>query len=123
MEIEIQNCNSIDNAKIVLQEGKLNIKYGINGTGKTSIAKAINYAVEDNKTGSEQLKVLTPFKHLNNSEVIPKVDGVESINNIMIFNEEYVENFVFDKTDLLKNSFEILIKNPHCQVNCNFSPQ
>lgn len=111
MEIEIQNCNSIDNAKIVLQEGKLNIKYGINGTGKTSIAKAINYAVEDNKTGSEQLKVLTPFKHLNNSEVIPKVDGVESINNIMIFNEEYVENFVFDKTDLLKNSFEILIKN------------
>lgn len=92
MEIEIQNCNSIDNAKIFIQESKLNIKYGINGTGKTSIAKAINYAIEDKKNGSEKLKLLTQFKNLENNDFKPKVHGIDSINSIMVFNEDYINS-------------------------------
>ena len=39
--VEVKNCNSILKGNIKVKEGKLNIKYGINGTGKTTIAKAI----------------------------------------------------------------------------------
>lgn len=39
--IEVKNCNSILSGNISIEEGKLNIKYGINGTGKTTIAKAV----------------------------------------------------------------------------------
>lgn len=39
--VEIKNCNNILNGNINVEKDKLNIKYGINGTGKTTIAKAI----------------------------------------------------------------------------------
>jgi ABC-type Mn2+/Zn2+ transport system ATPase subunit len=40
-EITIENCNSIDTAKIAMKKGSLNIKFGPNGLGKSTIAKAI----------------------------------------------------------------------------------
>ena len=39
--IEIKNCNCIKEANIKIEEGTLNIKYGSNGTGKSTISKAI----------------------------------------------------------------------------------
>lgn len=36
-EITIENCNSIDKAKIEIKRGVLNIKYGPNGLGKSTI--------------------------------------------------------------------------------------
>ena len=41
MNIEIRNCNNIDSAAISIAEGKLNIKFAPNGTGKSTIARAI----------------------------------------------------------------------------------
>ncbi len=41
LEVTIKNCNSIDIADILVTEGCLNIKYGPNGIGKSTIAKAI----------------------------------------------------------------------------------
>lgn len=39
--IRILNCNCINEAEIEIEEGSLNIKYGPNGTGKSTISKAI----------------------------------------------------------------------------------
>jgi hypothetical protein len=39
MDIQISNCNNIDNGTIRLIEGRLNIKYAINGTGKSTCFK------------------------------------------------------------------------------------
>ena len=58
MEVIIKNCNSIDNASISILPNQLNIKYGINGTGKSSIAKAVELTVKN-----EDLSALIPFKH------------------------------------------------------------
>ena len=41
MEINIKNCNNIKEASISVEKNSLNIKYGMNGTGKSTIAKAI----------------------------------------------------------------------------------
>ena len=41
MDIVIKNCNNIVNGTIKIVKGCLNVKYGINGTGKSTIAKAI----------------------------------------------------------------------------------
>jgi hypothetical protein len=43
MNIVIKNCNNIVNGEISLKENLLNIKYAINGTGKSSISKSILY--------------------------------------------------------------------------------
>ena len=105
MKININNCNNIEAGEIEIFENKLNLKYAINGTGKTSIAKAIEYSIN-----GIDLNILKPFKFKNNVEIKPSVLGLESLKSIKIFNEEYVNKFVFLENELIKNSFEIFIK-------------
>ncbi len=108
INIQIENCNNIDNGNIVLKENKLNIKYGINGTGKSTIAKAIK-----NHNAEEKLKQLTPFKSNSENILIPKVILSSHKNNVLIFNEEYINQFVYKEDELISNSFEIFIKTPN----------
>ena len=108
MDIVIKNCNNIDYGRINIERNALNIKYAINGTGKSTIAKAIACQVQD----QNKLSTLLPLKHYkekNGHE--PSVDLSEPINSIKIFNEDYVRNFVFIEDDVIKNSFEVFIKD------------
>ncbi|MCB2188517.1 MAG: AAA family ATPase [Deltaproteobacteria bacterium] len=108
MDIEIKNCNNIDSAKITIDERKLNIKYAPNGTGKSTIAKAI---VRGTAEGSN-LKELLPFKlrNSNPNNLIPEISGVDSVRNSMCFNEDYVSQFVFKPAELLRDSFDVFIR-------------
>lgn len=109
MNIEIKSCNNIDSAKITLDENKLNIKFAPNGTGKSTIAKAVLLGA---KGDQDLLKELMPFKlRKNNPESKqPEVIGADALQNIMCFNEEYVSQFVFKPDELLSNSFDIFIR-------------
>ena len=44
--ITIRNCNNIRTADISLAECTLNIKFGYNGTGKSTISEAIRLKME-----------------------------------------------------------------------------
>ena len=59
LHITISDCNSIATGNISLQPGSLNIKYGPNGIGKSTIARALTLRTE----GEERLEELTPFKY------------------------------------------------------------
>ncbi len=109
MNIEIKNCNNIDSANINLSENKLNIKFALNGTGKSTIARAIIIGTDE---GSD-LNELLPFKlrDSNQEGIKPEITGVDSLQNVMCFNEEYVSQFVFKQDELLSNSFDIFIRN------------
>lgn len=109
MNIEIKYCNNIDLARITLSENKLNIKFAPNGTGKSTIAKAIIHGTAED---SSLLAELIPFKlrDSNPENKQPEIVGVESIKNVMCFNEEYVSQFVFKRDELLSNSFDIFIR-------------
>ncbi|CAA6677374.1 MULTISPECIES: AAA family ATPase [unclassified Lentimonas] len=109
MNIEIKNCNNIDLGVIGIQPKKLNIKLGINGTGKSTIARSLTLSVDE-----EDLSSLKPFKHENDKtdEYTPAVSGLDEIGSVKVFNEEYVTQFVFKPEELVENSFEIFIKTP-----------
>ena len=112
MNIELKKCNSIENGQIRLVDKSLNIKYGINGTGKSTISKAIEYYVIDKNNSSNELLKLKPFKYRDTpSENNPEVTGLDSIENVAIFNEDYINQYVFQPNEVLKNSFDILINN------------
>lgn len=104
--ITIKNCNSIGEAVISLRPGSLNIKYGPNGLGKSTIARALSLRAE----ADGNLEELTPFKHRASDEGLrPQVDGAELIGTVLTFNDNYVSQFVFQRDEVLKNSFEIFI--------------
>ncbi|MES2826758.1 MAG: AAA family ATPase [Bacteroidota bacterium] len=112
MEFLIKNCNNIDESKIVLTKNILNIRYGINGTGKSTIAKAIKFGAED----QSQLVQLTPFKLIDTDTIlIPEVTCPDEINTVLIFNEEYLNQFLYKEDELIANSYEIFIKTVEYQ--------
>jgi ABC-type multidrug transport system ATPase subunit len=109
MEVLVKNCNSIDNAGVHIEEATLNIKFGVNGTGKSTISSAIQFKCSD----VARLVELTPFKFQENNpdNIVPEVSGIESIDSVAVFNESYIDQFVFKQDELISNSFEIFVKN------------
>ncbi|MEL7506222.1 MAG: AAA family ATPase [Cyanobacteria bacterium J06554_1] len=110
MELEISHCNNLDFAKVILHENKLNIKFAPNGTGKSTLAKAIQYSLGDSNIS---LSELIPFKlrESNPDNVSPTVIGIDSITGVMCFNEDYVSQITFQPDELVSNSFDIFIRN------------
>ncbi|MFA5939487.1 MAG: AAA family ATPase [Sinimarinibacterium sp.] len=109
MNVEVIHCNSIDTAKVSIEPGRLNIKYGPNGTGKSTIAKAIELAVR-----GADLAHLLPFKHRGKDAATtpqPEVKGLQDVKSVFVFNEDYVNQFVFQQDEVVKNSFDIFIKS------------
>ena len=109
MDINIRNCNNLKSAKISIEPGKLNIRFAPNGTGKTTISKAIHIA---STTGNDGLAELLPFglREANPDKLKPEVDGIEQLSRTMYFNDEYVNKFTFQPDELVSNSFDIFIR-------------
>lgn len=106
--ITIKNCNSIVEANITIKRNSLNVKHGANGVGKSTIAKALLA----NATG-QGLQDLLPFKHRQVEDLAPQtILGADGINKVLVFNEDYVSQFVFQEDEVVKNSFEIFINTP-----------
>ena len=101
--VEIKNCNNILNGNINVEKDKLNIKYGINGTGKTTIAKAIESA-----NNSEKLQELKSYFSENPASVTMN----PQFEKVLVFNEAFVEQVVFKEDEVIENSFEVFLKTP-----------
>lgn len=106
LEVVIRDCNSISEAAITLRPRALNIKYGPNGLGKSTIARALTYRTES----TERLTELTPFRHLGaKPAIVPTVKGADEIKSVLTFDDEYLSKFVFRQNEVVENSFEIFI--------------
>lgn len=133
MKVILKNCNSIDYGEVKLLENHLNMKYAINGTGKSTISKAIQGLVLD------KLDELTPFKHYGEKaknlmleehkpavEIYNDGQGAEGftranspIQSVRVFDEHYVEQYTLVGDDVVPNSFEIYVKTPDYEQKLN----
>ena len=117
MRLKISKCNNIDNGEFEIVEGRLNIKYAINGTGKSTISKTIEAFVTNDQ---EKKHSLLPFKYYTNGEEnSPKLEGYDQFTKVAIFNEKYIEDYVYQSDELIKNSFEIFVKSPDYDKHLN----
>lgn len=104
--VKIRNCNCINEADISIKEGALNIKYGANGTGKSTISKAIAAKAKEDEDALNELK---PF----NSEEFPEVSGLNN-KNIKVFDEDYVNSYLFKEDSFLGNSYQVFLRSEEC---------
>ena len=110
MDLHFNNCGSCESATLTLNPGALNIKYGSNGVGKSTMAKALKLQIR-----GESLLDLLPFKERSkpvDKQAQPSVSGCEKLKTLMVFDEAYVEQFVFAPDELVQNSFEIFVRTP-----------
>ncbi|MFC1914938.1 AAA family ATPase [Chloroflexota bacterium] len=103
INIEVCNCNNINAANVQLQKNHLNIRYAMNGIGKSTIALAIEHSIK-----GEPLSSLKTF----GSSVAPTCNITGECNNVLVFNEQYVKNFVLQESEAIPNSFDVFIKTP-----------
>ena len=106
MKIEFNNLGIIDCGIMNVAENTINIKYGINGAGKSTISKGI-----DRYINKDDLNDLKKF----GSDVMPDIKIDNNIDNVIIFNQDYVNKYLFHE-DLLNNSFEILINTEEYRI-------
>lgn len=99
--VKLACCNNIDCATIALKPNATTVLHGMNGSGKSSVAKAIQlYNGDDGQT----LEVLKPYA----SESLPSVEGLPSDSNILVFNEDYVDSTLFKgDMELIENGYKI----------------
>ena len=111
MLVKLEKCNNIEIGSVELMEHTLNLKYAVNGSGKTTVARAILASIRE-RLGTEPnaLSTLTPFKHRKDSSGKPVVTGTEAIMSVLVFDENYMNEFVFQANELLKGSFDIFIR-------------
>ena len=98
MDINIKNCNNIKTAAINVEKNSLNIKYGMNGTGKSTIAKAI-----------EKRDDLTELRTFG-SELKPEIIISENISKVEVFNNDFINRIIFNGSQVIDNGFEVFVK-------------
>jgi len=101
--IKILNCNNITSGEIDICTDKLNILFGRNGTGKSTIARAISLASQ-----GKSLSELAPYGSVSEDN-LPNIVGVGS-GSIAIFDANYVSQYVYQNGTLIKDAFEVLIR-------------
>lgn len=108
-KLEIFNCNNIAEAKISITENALNIKFGCNGTGKSTISEAIRLKVEGNS-----LDVLKPFTDEENDDATPVVNDI-TFTKVKVFNEEYIKKYLFKPEGIFADSYSVLLQSKECE--------
>jgi ABC-type Mn2+/Zn2+ transport system ATPase subunit len=111
--IEIKNCNCIKEANVTIEEGTLNIKYGSNGTGKSTISRAIYL-----KTHGSDSEFQTLLPYWADESQKPEVNGIP-FNKVRVFDESYVNSYLFKEKSFLENSFRVFLKSEECDKLAN----
>lgn len=113
MGIVIKNCNCIKEADIEIIEGTLNIKYGINGTGKSTISEAIFAKGSGNEN---RLQNLLPYgANIANPDEIPSVENLQ-FSKIRVFDENYVNSYLLKGDEFFDDSFQVFLKSAECDA-------
>ncbi len=102
--IKIENVQSVKKAEIVIEEKSINIKYGYNGLGKSSIGKAIDFSI--NKL-NEEIDKLAPFNGGN-----PAISISSTFNSCMSFNRDYISKWLFQgDNNVINESYSIFFND------------
>lgn len=111
VNLVIENCNCISHAEVSIEPHCLNIKYGMNGTGKTTICKAISLKAQDEQS---LINNLLPYGvKKEESDKLPKVTNL-SFQNIKVFNDSYVNKKVLAKENFFENPYMIFLNTGEC---------
>ncbi|MEZ5306189.1 MAG: AAA family ATPase [Pyrinomonadaceae bacterium] len=102
ISINITNSNNIKSASLSIRKDHLNLRYAMNGTGKTTIARSITLAISKGDMG-----VLKSF----GGDSAPTCDVSPEQATVEVFDEDFVNNVVFQDSDAIRNAFEVFIKS------------
>lgn len=84
--------------------------YGKNGTGKTTLGKALDYAYEQMDAKKQ---ALSSYRYLETGDSAdePRATCAPRIKRLLVFNDEWVNAHCFDKSTVHQNAFELYVRD------------
>ena len=115
--VSFKNCRNvaeIDGGKLTLHYNRLNVLFGSNGTGKTTVSKVLDYWSDPSST--EKLDALKSFKYLQMQDPADAPNVITlgtKARQVLIFNSEWVDNHCFrDDGNLQVGAYELYVSSP-----------
>lgn len=106
MDISIAHCNNIASLNLSLRSHELTVLFGPNGAGKSTVARAI--AAQAGIRAGE-LKGMVPY----GSADTPSVAGLPAGCQLMVFDEDYVDETLFQDDDhLIADGYHVFVETP-----------
>ncbi len=111
--ISLRNCRNIvetETDSICIENNSLNVFYGKNGTGKTSLISALRYLAKNDNTPLSALESFD-FKRTGDQSLAPEVKCSRQIKEILVFDERWIADHCFKKSSIHENAFELYVRN------------
>lgn len=111
--IEINNCrniNSVNGGSIKIARNCLNVFYGKNGTGKTTLCRVIKNIAGDE---SHPLSSLESFSYQESSDpaLRPVVSSKGRIKELLVFDDAWIQDHCFAVSTIQKDAFELYVRD------------
>lgn len=107
MRYSFENIGNLDKASFTVESGKVNLKYGFNGIGKTTLVKAIKYVFGDDQVKLSLNNVLLSYR--TGKEPVFPFSLKNDFSDLLIFDKSYFDK-LFKQTDFLNNTYDLIIE-------------
>lgn len=111
-KVEFEYVGCLQKVGITIDEEAINIKYGVNGIGKTTIIKGLKYFDSglDDKSRHALKEAITSFEYPDKE---PKCVKPSQLDHVLVYDRDYFNNLFAPRKDLLTNTYELVIKDQH----------
>ena len=110
--LEFENCRNIkriDGGSLPLQYKRLNILFGSNGTGKTTISRVLDCWCDPSVPEKQAALESFTYQQSHNATDAPRVTGSTRKKPILVFNSEWVSDHCFrDDGNLQEGAYQFL---------------
>lgn len=114
--LEFENCRNIkriDGGSLPLQYKRLNILFGSNGTGKTTISRVLDCWCDPSVPEKQAALESFTYQQSHNATDAPRVTGSTRKKQILVFNSEWVSDHCFrDDGNLQEGAYGLYVSSP-----------
>lgn len=103
MRLKLENVGCIKETNVEIIPKKINVKYGINGIGKSTLIKVLDSKIN----GKDNNERLTSYK-FDGEKNIDVYDN--EFDCVEIYDTNYFEE-LFKQSDVIENAYELFVKN------------
>ena len=113
IELNLTNCRNIkeiEGGSLQIKTRSLNVFYGKNGTGKSTIALALDHLSKNGTTPQERLHSYDYLQSREDSDA-PAPSCSPGIGQVLTFNEQWVKDHCFVKSGLQSDAYRLYVRN------------
>ncbi len=111
--VELNNCRnivSVANGPIKIARNHLNVFYGKNGTGKTTLCKAIKHIAGDESCSLASLESFK-YQETHDASLQPSINTSGRIKELCVFDDDWVQDHCFTPSTIHKDAFELYVRD------------